>query len=65
MTKTNDCDWDAYGAGSYKQDIIIDKILAQYKFSKDANVLDMGCGDGNNIIKIARQVVSALYLNPV
>ncbi len=56
MIKIDAWDSDAYEAGSYMQGIVVDRVLSQHQFEKHTHILDLGCGDGKNTIKIAKQV---------
>lgn len=55
MVKIDAWDSDAYEVGSYMQGIVVDRILSQHQFENYTQILDLGCGDGKNTIKIAKQ----------
>jgi len=59
MTNLKNWDSAAYEVGSYMQSVFVDHVLAHYKFNDAEAILDLGCGDGNNTIKVANMAPRA------
>ena len=62
MATVDNWDSNAYDMGSHMQNFCANKILAEYAFGDNLNILDLGCGDGKNTANILNYAPTATIL---